>query len=153
MVTVMNTKIALDDQAREALRGQHVAATPRWYSPWLHAASSFGLAATLAVLGMLAVRDLAAWELGMVVPFYSFCNAVEWKAHKSLLHRRVRFLEMFHDTQPPWSSLKPLDEIERGRERQRGGDAQRCAAGRVGRGRHREEERCRASARELCEFL
>jgi sterol desaturase/sphingolipid hydroxylase (fatty acid hydroxylase superfamily) len=92
---------ALDDRAREMLRKARVAAAPRWYSPWLHLASSFGLAGALSVLASLTARDVTAWELATIPVVYLFCNALEWKAHKGLLHRRVPPLGMFYDRHTP----------------------------------------------------
>ena len=91
----------LDDQAREGLRRARVAAAPGWYSPWLHLASSLGLGGGLALLAVSRLHRVTAWELGTIPLVFLFCNAVEWKAHKGLLHRRVRYLEAFYDRHTP----------------------------------------------------
>ncbi|MFT3764749.1 MAG: hypothetical protein QM820_04420 [Minicystis sp.] len=89
--------IDLDDAGREALRRASIAAKPWWYSPWLHLAGSFGLASMIAVLAVRSARGVSALELLTVPVVYLLCNAIEWKAHKDLLHRRVPPLGMFYD--------------------------------------------------------
>jgi hypothetical protein len=89
--------IELDDEGREALRRASIAAKPWWYSPWLHLAGSFGPASMIAVLAVRSVRTVTALELLMIPAVYLFCNAIEWKAHRDLLHRRMPLLGMFYD--------------------------------------------------------
>lgn len=91
----------LDDAGRAELRRRRVMSMPRWYSPWLHLASTVGLGCGLAALSLTRLRGLQAWELAAIPLFFVFCNAVEWRAHRGLLHRRRRFLEAFYDRHTP----------------------------------------------------
>ncbi|MGC3996108.1 MAG: fatty acid hydroxylase [Anaeromyxobacter sp.] len=52
-------------------------------------------------LALSTVHDLAAWQLAAVPAFLLFSNAVEWHAHRGLLHRRVRFLEVLYVRHTP----------------------------------------------------
>jgi hypothetical protein len=90
-----------EDDGRETLRAKVVAETPRWYSPWLHLAFP-----SLVALGMLAlavglIRDLSLWQLAFAVPVWVLANAVEWRAHRYVLHRRRFPFEVLFDRHTP----------------------------------------------------
>src|SRR5512138_2375482 len=74
---------------------------PRWYSPWLHLAipAVTGLAIVAFALGR--IRDLQAWQLACVPLFLAVGNAVEWHAHRDLLHRRTWPLEVLYVRHTP----------------------------------------------------
>jgi hypothetical protein len=74
---------------------------PRWYSPLAHLAFPTVVGLAIAWLALSRVHDLRAWELAFVPGFLLFGNIVEWHAHRGLLHRRVRFLEIFYVRHTP----------------------------------------------------
>ncbi len=88
-------------EEREALRASAVAETPSWYSPWAHLAfpSLVGMGAIAVCLAVL--HDVRAWELLAVPATYLASNAVEWRAHRDLLHRRTWPLEVLYDRHTP----------------------------------------------------
>jgi hypothetical protein len=72
------------DDAREAVRARWHDAIPAWYSPWAH-----------------LIHDLTGWQL-LTVPFvWVVSNAVEWRAHRDVLHRRTWPLEELYDRHTP----------------------------------------------------
>lgn len=77
--------------ARRELRQELVSRIPAGYSPWVHLAvpTLLGLAAIAASLAIL--REVNAWQLALVPVFLVAGNAIEWHAHRGLLHRHVRF--------------------------------------------------------------
>jgi hypothetical protein len=87
--------------SREEFRAEMLARIPRRYSPWLHLAipSVGGIAIAIAALTQL--HDLRPWQLAFVPAFFLFGNAVEWHAHRGLLHRRVRLLELLYERHTP----------------------------------------------------
>lgn len=88
-------------EERNALRARATAEAPRWYSPWLHLAfpSFVGVAAVVACVAML--RDLRPAELLVVPLTWVVSNAVEWRAHRDLLHHRTWPLEVLYDRHTP----------------------------------------------------
>ncbi len=87
--------------SREELRRDLVSRIPRWYSPWLHLAipAVTGLAIVAFALGR--VQDLRPWQLAFVPLFVVVGNAVEWHAHRDLLHRRTWPLEILYARHTP----------------------------------------------------
>jgi hypothetical protein len=81
---------------REELRRDLVARIPVGYSPRAHLLipSLLGILAIGGALSML--RDVAAWQIGFVPLFFVLGNAIEWHAHRGLLHRHVRALSSFY---------------------------------------------------------
>jgi hypothetical protein len=84
------------EQERQRLfRQRFVAETPSWYHGMLH------LGFTLAVTGATMwycwshIAD-ATWEWLFVIPVALFGNWVEWAAHRYVLHRPVKGLEMIY---------------------------------------------------------
>lgn len=86
---------------REAVRQRWHQEIPRWYSPWAHLAfpSIVGLALTFGAVAQ--VRDLHFWQLGAVPVVFILSNAVEWRAHKFVLHRRLWPLEELYYRHTP----------------------------------------------------
>lgn len=91
----------LDPVKREALRRRAVDAIPAWYSPWGHVLGPalFGIGAI--VVAALLIRDLVWWELFIVPVTFLASNAVEWRAHKMVLHRRTPGLTVLYDRHTP----------------------------------------------------
>ncbi len=87
--------------SREDLRRELLSRIPRWYSPWLHLAipAVTGLAIVALALGW--IQDLRAWQLALVPVFVVVGNAVEWHAHRDLLHRRTWPLEVLYVRHTP----------------------------------------------------
>jgi sterol desaturase/sphingolipid hydroxylase (fatty acid hydroxylase superfamily) len=91
----------LSDAAREAFRAEQIAAIPGWYQPWLHLLfpSLVGLGTIAAALAN--VRDLRPVELLIVPLMLLLSNAVEWRIHKDVLHRRRPGAEVLYDRHTP----------------------------------------------------
>ncbi len=91
----------MTQSAREEMRRDLLSRIPRWYSPWLHLAipAVTGVAIVGLALGRLA--DVQAWQLAFVPVFLVFGNAVEWHAHRDLLHRRTWPLEVLYVRHTP----------------------------------------------------
>jgi hypothetical protein len=87
--------------ARDELRDELLAKIPRWYSPWLHLAIPAVSGFAILLLALSRVSDLRAWQLAFVPAFLAFGNAVEWHAHKGLLHRRTWPLEVLYMRHTP----------------------------------------------------
>lgn len=88
-------------EAREAFRTSLVASIPAWYSPWGHLLfpSLFGLGIIAAMVGLL--HGLRSLELLTVPVVYLVSNAVEWRIHKYMLHRRFPFFTTLYDRHTP----------------------------------------------------
>jgi len=82
--------------ARDELRAELLRAVPRWYSPGLHLAIPAVSGLAILAFALSRVEDLRAWQLLFVPIFLAFGNAVEWHAHRGLLHRRTRPLEVLY---------------------------------------------------------
>ncbi len=87
--------------ARSEIRADLMSRVPRWYSPWLHLAVP-GLAG-LAIIAFAVSRVEAprTWELALVPIFVLASNAIEWHAHRDLLHRRTWPLEELYVRHTP----------------------------------------------------
>ncbi|HUL61377.1 MAG TPA: sterol desaturase family protein [Anaeromyxobacteraceae bacterium] len=82
--------------SREELRAELLARLPRRYSPWLQLAVPTLGCLAVAAAALSWIHDLRAWQLALVPLFVAFGNAVEWHAHRGLLHRRTRFVEVMY---------------------------------------------------------
>ena len=87
--------------ARDELRREMLSRVPRWYSPWGHLAFPALAGLALVVFALSRIQDLRAWQLAFVPLFLVVGNALEWHAHRGLLHRRVRFLEVLYVRHTP----------------------------------------------------
>jgi sterol desaturase/sphingolipid hydroxylase (fatty acid hydroxylase superfamily) len=87
--------------SREELRAELLSRIPRWYSPWAHLAFPTIVGIAIAAFALSRIERLALWQLLLVPVFLAFGNAVEWHAHRGLLHRRVRFLEVLYVRHTP----------------------------------------------------
>ncbi len=74
--------------SREQVRARWHAEIPRWYWPWGHLA--FPSLVGLGIIGgaIASVRELRPWQLLTVPLVLLLSNAVEWRVHKVVLHRR-----------------------------------------------------------------
>ncbi len=91
----------MTNAARAELRAELVDRIPTWYSPWLHLAFPTVAGITVAALALSRIERLAAWQVLFVPLSLVFGNAIEWHAHRGLLHRRVRFLEVLYVRHTP----------------------------------------------------
>lgn len=84
-----------------ALRAKLLAETPSWYNPYVHLAvpSIFGVSFIAAALAQLS--GLTLLQLLAVPVTYVFANAVEWFAHKYLLHHRNPLAPVLYDQHTP----------------------------------------------------
>ncbi len=87
--------------SREQLRAERLARLSPWYSPWFHLAVPALGGIAIAATALSRIHDLRAWQLAFVPLFLVFGNAVEWHAHRGLLHRRTRFLEVLYVQHTP----------------------------------------------------
>jgi len=85
----------------EELRRKAIEEIPWWYSPWVHLAfpSLVGAAVIAAAIALLA--DLALWQLVAIPVGFVLANAVEWRAHKKVLHRRTWYAPVLYDQHTP----------------------------------------------------
>jgi len=87
--------------SREELRAEMLARIPGWYSPVAHALLPSLAVLAVAALAVSRIREPTLPELLLVPAFLAVGNAVEWHAHRGLLHRRTRFLEALYAHHTP----------------------------------------------------
>jgi sterol desaturase/sphingolipid hydroxylase (fatty acid hydroxylase superfamily) len=87
--------------SRDELRASLLAAVPRWYSPVLHLLLPAFAGAALVAAALARIEDLRAWQVALVPVFLLAGNAIEWHAHRGLLHRRTRPLEVLYVRHTP----------------------------------------------------
>ena len=77
--------------ARSEVRREFVSGIPAGYSPWVHLAVPTFLALAVIAGSLALLRGVSGWQLALVPVFLVAGNAVEWNAHRGLLHRHGRF--------------------------------------------------------------
>ena len=82
--------------SRAEFRQELLARVPRRYSPTSHLVLPPLAAFAIAALALSSIQDLRLWQLAFVPAFLVLGNALEWHAHRGLLHRRTRFLETLY---------------------------------------------------------
>lgn len=87
--------------SREEFRSDLLSRVPRWYSPTLHLAFPAVAGVAMIAFALSRIEDLRAWQVAFVPLFFVFGNAVEWHAHKGLLHRRTWPLEVLYVRHTP----------------------------------------------------
>lgn len=96
---------ALPREERDRLRREALAAEPRLYNPWLQLLlpSLFGIGVAAAALSQLRSPRLvdALFFLGALL----LSNAVEWRVHRDLLHKRFPPLGVLYDRHTPQHHL------------------------------------------------
>jgi hypothetical protein len=92
---------ASDESTREAVRAKWHAAIPAWYSPWAHLAFPSVVGLAVIAWAIRSISDLRLWQLAMVPAVWTLSNAVEWRAHRDVLHRRTWPLEELYDRHTP----------------------------------------------------
>lgn len=68
---------------------RELAEIPRWYSPHLHLAGTTGVSLATLLLSVLMVHRARPLEWLAIPATVLLSNALEWRAHKTMLHRRV----------------------------------------------------------------
>ena len=87
--------------ARSEIRADLMAHVPRWYSPTAHLLGPAIGGLAIVAFALSRVHDLRAWELALVPLFLVASNAIEWHAHRDLLHRRTWPLELLYQRHTP----------------------------------------------------
>lgn len=87
--------------SREAFRASVVARIPADYNPWLHLAAPSTVGLGTIAASLLSLHDVRPWEWLTIPLVYVFSNATEWRAHKTLLHKRTRGFELLYDRHTP----------------------------------------------------
>ncbi len=80
--------------SRAEFRAELLARVPRRYSPVAHLILPALAVMAIAGFAISRIHDLRLWQLALVPVFLVAGNAIEWHAHRGLLHRRIRFLEI-----------------------------------------------------------
>lgn len=88
-------------EGRDRFRERTLAATPRWYSPWLHLALTTGPGLVVLAAAARALSDVRLEQVGIVPLTFVGANLFEWHAHKNLLHRRWRLFPVVYDQHTP----------------------------------------------------
>jgi hypothetical protein len=86
---------------REALRAQVLRDLPRWYSPLMHFLFPATVGIATMVVCLLALKDVRAIEWLTIPATFLLSNALEWRAHKSFLHKRMPGLTILFDQHTP----------------------------------------------------
>ena len=82
--------------SRAEYRAELLARIPGWYSPAAHLVLPPLATIAIAAFAISRIQDLRLWQLAFVPVFLVIGNACEWHAHRGLLHRRTRFLEILY---------------------------------------------------------
>jgi hypothetical protein len=91
----------MTETSRAELRAHLLSRVPARYSPALHLAFPAVAGAAILAAALSRIDDLRAWQLALVPAFLVLANAVEWHAHRGLLHRRTRPLEELYVRHTP----------------------------------------------------
>jgi hypothetical protein len=78
-----------DEPVRQRTRARLLEGIPARYSPWLHLAGTTGIGVALLAMGAIEIRHLRLIELLVVPIVFLVSNGFEWRAHKTLLHRKT----------------------------------------------------------------
>ena len=88
-------------RAREAGRARLHARIGKNYSPWLHLGATLSVGMAALAFALANVHHPSLLELLTIPITFLVANASEWRAHKDLLHRRVRPLHELYDRHTP----------------------------------------------------
>jgi len=83
------------------LRERVVAEAPRWYSPYAHLALTSLLGIVPIAIGIALIDQFAPWQLAAGAGVLVLASAVEWWAHRYVLHRRLPLLGVLYDEHTP----------------------------------------------------
>jgi sterol desaturase/sphingolipid hydroxylase (fatty acid hydroxylase superfamily) len=77
-----------------AERRQHsLEKIPSWYNPWFHLLVPSSVGLILIYAATTFISEVLWWEYCCIPFFWLASNALEWRAHRDLLHRRFYPLE------------------------------------------------------------
>jgi len=88
-------------RARDRARTRALSEVPRFYSPYLHLSATTGVGVLTLVVSLLSLHRVRAIEMLLVPATLLLSNAVEWCAHKRVLHRRVWPIGILFDRHTP----------------------------------------------------
>jgi len=88
-------------RAREAGRARLHAQIRPGYSPWLHLGATLSVGMAALALAIAKVHRPSLLELLTIPITFLVANASEWRAHKDLLHHRVRPFQELYDRHTP----------------------------------------------------
>ncbi len=91
----------MSEASRQRIRQDLLSRIPRWYSPWLHLGIPAVTGVALLAFALSRIQDLRAWQLAFVPLFLALGNAVEWHAHRGLLHKKTWPLEELYYRHTP----------------------------------------------------
>ncbi len=86
---------------RDEVRAKALASIASWYVPWLHLCVTAGIGVAGAVAAVWHLHDVRAIEWLVVPGVFTLSNAVEWRAHRNVLHRRWRPIAVLYDRHTP----------------------------------------------------
>jgi hypothetical protein len=87
--------------ARSELRADLLARVPGWYSPLGHVLAPAVGGLAIVAFTLSRIHRLRAWELAFVPVFFVVSNAIEWHAHRDVLHRRTIPLQLLYERHTP----------------------------------------------------
>jgi hypothetical protein len=90
----------LPEAERDRIRREWLGDTSR-YSPRLHLAVTSLSGLIPIAVGLTWIHHVTAPELGFALAVFVLSNAVEWRAHRDLLHKRFRPLAELYDRHTP----------------------------------------------------
>ncbi len=85
---------------RDRIRAAALAEAPR-YSPLGHLLISSLSGLIPLSIGLSLLHQVRLWQLGFAALVFLLSNAVEWRVHRDVLHKRVRPLELLYDRHTP----------------------------------------------------
>lgn len=88
-------------EASERALARELSRIPRWYSPYLHLAGTTGICVATLVVSLASLHRVRAVEALVVPAIVLLSNAVEWLAHRDVLHRRVWPVRVLYDRHTP----------------------------------------------------
>lgn len=78
------------DRASCAERRAHaLEQSPPWYNPWAHLFGPSLVGLSIIYFAASRLQDVNPWTYLTVVVVWLLSNAVEWRTHKNMLHRRL----------------------------------------------------------------
>lgn len=95
---------------RDALRARTDAEAPGWYSPWGHLAAPSIVGLAVITWAAWVVESPSPWELLVIPLVFVLSNAVEWRAHRDLLHKRHWLAPVLYDRHTPVHHMLFLTE-------------------------------------------